>query len=370
MKTSEDGSSYTKKLPIGCQQCIQGEKLVFFVGGICGLPAHCRWYCPISEDKKGKPFKFVNERPFHDWEDLWDEIDKTGAKGLSITGGDPFFSQELQSFVLEIIKKSKAHMGIEFHIHLYTNGKNFSSNLAEELKIAGLDEIRFHPSLEDFSVFTMAYQNNLPFGAEVPAIPTDQNEKYLEKLLSSLETTGASFLNLNELEMTPTNAQELKKLGFRIKEDTLAAVEESQEFAIRFIKQHENSSVILHFCPVAVKDSTQLRQRYLNRANKVKHPYEEVTPEGLLVKGVVKGRNNLLVELRSRLIEEGEVPPEMLFLPEGGTTLEGPAFLFAEKEILRIIKKKKLEAGIMETLPLDTRDICEYTPLSSLDDFD
>ncbi len=363
MKTSEDGSAYTKTLPIGCQQCIQGEKLVFFVGGLCDLPSHCRWYCPISEDKKGKAAKFVNERPFHDWEDLWDEIDKTGAKGLSITGGDPFFSEELQTFVLEIVKRTKARVGAIFHIHLYTNGKHFSLKLAEELKHAGLDEIRFHPSPENFSVFSIAQQQNLVFGAEVPAIPTEDNEKYLEKLLAALEETGALFLNLNELEMTPTNATELKKLGFRIKEDTLAAVEGSQEFALRFIKQHAKSSVMLHFCPATVKDSTQLRQRYLHRANKVKRPYEEVTPEGLLVKGVVRGPNDRLIELRSRLIEEGEVPPEMLFLLEGGNMLEGPAFLFAEKEILRLIKKNKLEAGIMETLPLDTRDVCEYSPL-------
>ncbi len=363
MKTSEDGSVYTKKLPIGCQQCIQGEKLVFFVGGLCELPDHCRGYCPISEDKKGKQAKFVNERPFHDWEDLWDEIGKTGAKGLSITGGDPFFSEELQTFALEIIKRAKARLGTAFHIHLYTNAKKFSPKLAEELKNTGLDEIRFHPSLENFSAFSMAQQQNLVFGAEVPAIPTEDYEKYLEKLLATLEQTGALFLNLNELEMTPTNATELKKFGFRIKDDSLAAVEGSQELALRFIKEHAKSSVILHFCPAAVKDSTQLRQRYLNRAKKVKRPYEEVTPEGLLVKGVVRGPNDRLVELRSRLIEEGEVPPEMLFLLEGGTTLEGPAFLFAEKEILRLIKKKKLEAGIMETLPLDTRDVCEYTPL-------
>jgi pyruvate formate-lyase activating enzyme-like uncharacterized protein len=363
MKTTEDGSAYTKKLPIGCQHCIQGEKLVFFVGGLCELPTHCRWYCPLSEDKKGKPAKFINERPFHVWEDLWDEIDKTGAKGLSITGGDPFFSKELQDFVLEIIKATKARLGATFHIHLYTNGKGFFPTLAAALCNAGLDEIRFHPSFENFNVFSIAREQKLIFGAEVPAIPTEENEKYLEKLLAALEETNALFLNLNELEMTPPNASELKNRGLRIKEDSLAAVDGSAEFALRFIHQHVNSKVILHFCPAVVKDSTQLRQRYLHRANKVKRPYEEVTPEGLLVKGVVRGPYDQLSKLRSRLIEEGEVPPEMLFLPEGGNTLEGPAFLIAEKEILRIIKKSKLEAGVMETLPLDTRDVCEYTPL-------
>jgi pyruvate formate-lyase activating enzyme-like uncharacterized protein len=363
MKKSEDGSTYTRILPLGCQQCIQGEKLVFFVGGFCELPAQCRWYCPISEEKKGKSVKYINERIFHSWEDLWDEIDKTGAKGLSITGGDPFFSEELQLFILEIIKNTKTRLGAAFHIHLYTNGQKFSLKLAEALASTGLDEIRFHPAIENFNVFSIAHTQQLRFGAEVPAIPTEENAKYLEKLLVTLEETGGLFLNLNELEMTPPNARELKKRGFGIKADSLAAVEGSEEFALEFLKKHEKSNVLLHFCPAAVKDSTQLRQRYLHRANKVKRPYEEVTPEGLLVKGMVRGPFERLLELRSRLIEEGEVPPEMLFLPEGGNTLEGPAFLIAEKEILGIIKKSALEAGIMETLPLDTRDVCEYTPL-------
>ncbi|OLS15283.1 MAG: radical SAM domain-containing protein [Promethearchaeota archaeon CR_4] len=363
MITTEDGSTYTRKLPLGCEQCIQGEKLVFFVGGICQLPANCSWYCPISEEKKGKPTKYVNERPFQAWEDLWDEIDKTGAKGLSITGGDPLYSEELQNFVLELISSTKKRLGASFHIHLYTNGQNFSPKLAEALASAGLDEIRFHPSIDDFNVFSIARAQKLCFGAEVPAIPTEENERYLEKLLVTLEETEGSFLNLNELEMTPPNAGELKERGFQIKEDSLAAVGGSAEFARQFITNHLKSRVSLHFCPAAVKDSTQLRQRYFHRANKVKRPYEEVTPEGLLVKGVVRGPYEHLLELRSRLIEEGEVPPEMLFLPEGSNTLEGPAFLITEKEILRIIKKSKLEAGIIETLPLDTRDVCEYSPL-------
>ena len=363
MITEKDGTVYTKKLPMGCQQCIKGEKLVFFVGGLCELPNHCRWYCPISEEKKGKSIKLVNERIFNDWEDLWDEIEKTGAKGLSITGGEPLFSEEMQLFVLELIKRTKARLGPTFHVHLYTNGKKFSPLVASELKKVGIDEIRFHPSLEDFSVFSIAQRENLLFGAEVPVIPTEEYEKYLTLLLETLEVTGASFLNLNELEMTPTNAKDLKKRGFRIKKNSLASVEGSERLALRFIKKHVNSKLVLHYCPSVVKDSTQLRQRYIRRANKVKRPYEEVTSDGLLIKGIVKGPNNLLSQLRSRLIEEGEVPPEMLYLPEGGTTLEGPAFLFAEKEILRIIKKQKLEAGIVETLPLDTRDLCEYTPL-------
>ena len=163
--------------------------------------------------------------------------------------------------------------------------------------------------------------------------------------------------------MTLTNAAALKKRGYILKEGTLAAVLESEEFALKFIQSHAQSPVSIHFCPVSLKDSIQTRQRYLRRARIVKRPYEEVTGEGLLLKGIIKGPPHILEELRNLLIEEVEVPPEMLYLAEGSSILEGPAFLFAEKEVKQLIKMNELEAGIVETLPLDSRDICEYDPL-------
>src|SRR5271157_761359 len=363
MNRSAGGSIFTRKLPLGCEQCIRGEKLVFFIGGECDFPEYCRWYCPISEERKGKPAKFVNERVFQDWEDLWDEIAKADARGMSITGGDPLVSEELRTFAVDAIRLTKEHCGADFHIHLYTNGVNFTPEIAQALASAGLDEIRFHPAPGDFGVFEMAHNANLVFGAEVPAIPTEDQEQYLEDVLSALEESGGTFLNLNELEMTPAIAPGLRKKGLVLEEDTLAAVRGSETFAIRFLKAHAKSRVSIHYCPVALKDAVQTRQRYLRRAHNVKRPYEEVTEEGLLVKAVVTGPPNLLAELRQLLIEEVEVPPEMLYLPEGGNTLEGPAFLFAEKEVLELIRMNDLEVGIAETLPLDTRDLCEYDPL-------
>jgi hypothetical protein len=337
--------------------------LVFFVGGECDFPEHCRWYCPISEERKGKPVKFVNERAFNDWEDLWDEIAKADARGMSITGGDPLVSEDLRAFIVEAIRMTKEHCGTAFHIHLYTNAVNFTPAIAAELADAGLDEIRFHPTPGDFEAFNIARDANLVFGAEVPAIPTAEQETYLENLLATLEASGGAFLNLNELEMTPATAPALKKRGLALKEDTLAAVRGSKEFALKFLKAHAKSRVSIHYCSVALKDAVQTRQRYLRRARVVKRPYEEVTEEGLLVKGMIQGPPNLLEELRDLLINEVEVPPEMLFLPEGSNVLEGPAFLFAEPEVLDLVRMNDLQAGVAETLPLDTRDICEYDPL-------
>ena len=56
IKESEAHTFYIKKRGIskGCQQCLKGTKAVLFLNGICQNPEHCRWYCPISEKRKGK----------------------------------------------------------------------------------------------------------------------------------------------------------------------------------------------------------------------------------------------------------------------------------------------------------------------------
>ena len=125
-------------IPKGCQQCLNGEKAVLFLNGLCQNPEHCWWYCPISEERKGKNFTFINEIKITQIEQVLDEIDKTSAKGLSITGGDPLFKPNIEK-TLEYIKFIKKKKGKKFHIHLYTNGLGFNESIANELSLAGLD---------------------------------------------------------------------------------------------------------------------------------------------------------------------------------------------------------------------------------------
>ncbi|MFW9949927.1 MAG: radical SAM protein, partial [Candidatus Thorarchaeota archaeon] len=102
-------------------------------------------YCPISDERKGKNDSFADEIQINSKEDLIKEINKIDAKGMSITGGDPLFSFNLEK-TLEYIKFVKNNKGKSFHIHLYTNGENFNETIASQLSQAGLDEIRFNPS--------------------------------------------------------------------------------------------------------------------------------------------------------------------------------------------------------------------------------
>ncbi|HID42544.1 MAG TPA: radical SAM protein, partial [Archaeoglobaceae archaeon] len=94
MKRIEAGSYYNY-LPEGCKLCRRGSKLVFFITGECD---HSCFYCPISEEKKGKDVVYANERPVKNIKDVIKEIETMDAEGVA----------ELDSEVsiLELIKKA------------------------------------------------------------------------------------------------------------------------------------------------------------------------------------------------------------------------------------------------------------------------
>ena len=87
-----EGETYYIKgmgIPKGCKYCLKGSKVVLFLNGICQKPDHCSWYCPISEERRGKNLTFADEIEINTKEELRKEINLINAKGMSITGGEP-----------------------------------------------------------------------------------------------------------------------------------------------------------------------------------------------------------------------------------------------------------------------------------------
>ena len=173
-------------LPQGCQSCMQGQKLVYFMGGDCSRPPHCAWYCPINPARRNPEAYFADEIKIPNPHDesavlsiLVEETKKINGTGMSFTGGDPLSSPAKCAHVITIIKAMKATFGTDFHIHLYTNGITFNALLADQLDEAGLDEIRFHPQEADFGKIDLAIGHHYQVGAEVPVIPTEANHQYL-----------------------------------------------------------------------------------------------------------------------------------------------------------------------------------------------
>ena len=298
MRKLPGGSLARGPLPRGCVLCERGAKMVLLVTGRCA--AGC-WYCPLSAEKAGRDVVFADELRVRRSADILLEAGLIDAEGTGITGGDPLCAP---ARTLASIRALKRRFGRGHHIHLYTAGR-FPARLLGRLAEAGLDEIRFHPEPSSWARFdgtkvaslvSEALKTGMAAGAEVPSIPG--REKDLLLLAGSLDRMGARFLNLNELEYSETNFRRLNAEGFRVKDDVSAGVLGSEVAARRVLADFEGELAV-HYCSSGFKDGVQLRRRIMRRARNVARPFEAITPDGTLVKGIIEGPPSLARRLRA-----------------------------------------------------------------------
>jgi pyruvate formate-lyase activating enzyme-like uncharacterized protein len=345
-------------IPKGCKYCLKGEKTVLFLNGICQLPNHCSWYCPISKERKAKNITFANEIHISSNEELIEEIRKTKAKGMSITGGDPLLKKNFKK-TIEFMNYVKSVIGKNFHIHLYTNGLDFTQSIAEELASAGLDEIRFHSPLNKWKKIKYALNNGYSVGAEFPVIPNNEQITLLEKLIIYLNDIGGDFINLNEFEYCFSNSQSLKERGFRLKDGTMASVLNSREMALELLKRmSQKVSIKLHFCTTSAKDHFQLKNRYLKRAKTIKLPYEEITEDGLLEYGQIEGNLKSLNNLYKIFLSDLRIPKKFISFEKDYITI--PNHILYNKRFLQILEKFNLKGFHVEIIPFRGK-YCQIT---------
>ena len=182
---------------------------MLFVTGLC--PRRC-FYCPVSEHKFGTDDVYADEwklskDPAQADQELLEECRLIEAKGAGITGGDPLATLAKTTHYIQLLKKQ---FGKSFHIHLYTSLNLLTQKTLEQLHDAGLDEIRFHPDLQDSKfwerlILTKQFCGDV--GIEIPAIPG--LEKETQALLDYLGVNcpHIRFINFNELEFSDTEAK-------------------------------------------------------------------------------------------------------------------------------------------------------------------
>ncbi|TFG29815.1 MAG: 4Fe-4S cluster-binding domain-containing protein [Promethearchaeota archaeon] len=362
---SKGNTFYVKgrNLPKGCSLCLKGSKAVLFLNGICQNPEHCSWYCPISEERKNKDLTFADEIQVSSNSELLIELDTINAKGMSITGGDPLIASNLAKTV-DYIKYVKSVKGKKFHVHLYTNGIDFNDSVAEKLRIAGLDEIRFHPPKDKWKNIKYALNKGISVGAEVPVIPTDEEIRSLEKFILYLDKIGADFINLNEFEICYPNSQFLKEKGFRLKKGTIASVENSKEMALFLInKLAPKTSLKIHFCTIRAKDYYQLRNRYLRRAKSIKLLYEQITEEGLLIYAIIDGKEENIDQLKLKLQSTFKISESLISIEKNQIKL--PYRFSLRDDFIKFLDENKIQGFIEEIIPFRGKycQITERTPI-------
>ena len=284
----------------GCIQCQMGSKLVLFITG------HCHWmcdYCPLSENRREIDWMFANERRVEigDWDSVIEEARAMNATGAGITGGDPVMARER---VLEACKILKNEFGDDFHLHMYTSIP-FKAEWAKDFADAGLDEIRFHfldlESEKYTETMDACVESGMLTGVEIPCEPDKENE--LMELLETMRDMPVQFLNLNELEITVGNHNNMELRGFNLSDEITAGAAGSGELATRMRDRVMAASIgapdpeegtvrepypyHLKFCTATYKDSGQLRRRFIRRGEHTISPHEILTEDGTLLFGAV-----------------------------------------------------------------------------------
>jgi pyruvate formate-lyase activating enzyme-like uncharacterized protein len=287
------------ELAKGCKLCVKGMKLVLFVTGIC--PRGC-FYCPISDNKKYNDVVYANEWPIKTTKDIIKEAELTEAAGAGFTGGDPLVKLDT---TISYINLLKSRFGKKFHIHLYTSLDLVNDKTLKKLHAAGLNEIRFHPSIYDKKLWPrilLANKFNWDVGVEIPAIPNA--EKKTKQLIDFIKGK-VDFLNMNELEFSDTNANSLARFGFVCKDNISYAVKGSDALGKKLLKYCKGKIKNVHYCTAKLKDKVQLSNRIKLRAKNIKKPYDLVTKEGLLYRGVVYANN---FDSVSKFLRKFDVP--------------------------------------------------------------
>lgn len=334
--TRIEAGSYYSYLTEGCRICRRGAKLVLFVTGEC---MHSCYYCPISEERKGKDVIFANERPVSSMDDVLEELELMDAEGASITGGEPLIKLERVIEYLDLFKS------FDLHVHLYTSVAA-RENVIKKLYEHGLDEIRFHPiDLKNIKAYegSLAISKKLGMeaGFEIPSL------RFSQEIADILNKYDA-FLNLNELEFSSTNYSKLVEAGYEVGE--FYGAEGSDEIA-RMYAENVNK---FHYCTALFKDKAQLRRRLIRMA--FNHPeFYKVTKEGTIICGYIEGEGSAIERAKKLLEDLNEEYVEV----EGGieTSIE------VVEEWGEHLKAEGLKVSIIERYPTSKRIIIEVTPL-------
>ncbi|MDH5299434.1 MAG: radical SAM protein, partial [Desulfobulbaceae bacterium] len=288
----------------GCTICTQGQWSCLFINNICN--GRC-FYCPTSQISSSEPT--TNSLRFPNPQDYIDYLSAFGFKGASISGGEPLLTFDR---TIRYVRKIKKRFGSGLHLWLYTNGILASDDNIGQLAEAGLDEIRFDISADNYSLEHIGLaRGRIPFvTVEIPAIPED--EERLRHLLPRLADAGVSHLNLHHMRCTPHNFKHLIGRPYAMLHGSKVTVLESELAALALLVAAADlgeGAPAVNYCSYAYKSGFQGRAARLRAATRLVKPFEDVTGAGYIRSLCLKGSDQELAvragTLASRTGESG-----------------------------------------------------------------
>lgn len=333
-----------------CVNCVLGKTQGIYINSICSRSC---FFCP---EPKHSQSDFDCQRKDYipsekDERELIEDIQSNDSTGCGISGGDPLASL---GKTLHYIRLLKERMGRDFWIHLYTNGDFLNRSTLQELKSAGLDEIRINLAAADYVLEKVALSRKYisKLLIEIPVIPEDASK--LNRTMFELDKVGIDCINFHELAIYPANVEDMRSRGYVAAQQAYkspfylgmnsAPVLGSEEliFDLLDLALTEQFSYGVHYCHNHARIIKQNFSKHSRVASKTCRPYERITEEGLLEKLVVPepGIDDALADLRVHHVAE-----EKIHLSRSKKRLE------TDINYLEYLDTRQYEVAIVKVLP-------------------
>ena len=279
-KNAEIGCSDTKvdcrRLSPGCQTCADGGWSCLFINSRCN--ATC-FYCPAPQDETGGPL--TNGIPFESPEDYAEYVALFGFTGVSISGGEPLLTLDRTLTYLAAVRR---RCGDSVHTWMYTNGTLLTKGMVDDLREAGLDEIRFDIGATNYDLTKLRLAVGVipTVTVEIPAVP--EEEELLWDKLVEMAAAGVRHLNLHQLRLTPHNSRYLASRPYTFVHGEKVTVLESELCALRLVRYAVEKGIDLpvNYCSFPYKRRFQQAATRRRNIPFVRGPGETVTEAGYL----------------------------------------------------------------------------------------
>ncbi|MBW1817479.1 MAG: radical SAM protein [Deltaproteobacteria bacterium] len=285
------------------------------------------FYCPQDRNEAAEKRPNTDRRLEFDSPSQYVRyLEAFNFEGIAFSGGEPFLAFDT---MIQYIRKIRRSFGSRHYIWAYTNGDLVTEERLIRLKDAGLDELRFDISANDYRLAPAALAANHmdAVAVEIPAIPEDLDR--VKSSLKRMEDMGVRFLNVHQLMATKHNYRAFMKRNYTVtntdSNSRYLPVVESELAALELLKHavERNSTIGINYCSEHYKGTFQeegLRKRYapllLNKA-------ESITGTGFIRRLTAKGRSDQLKNLweilnageRSSCVRIDENGPSMIRFP-------------------------------------------------------